>query len=80
VELAEFKYGRYCWLNYKLDPLSAISANVLGMAGEGFATKEWPRVLAKVTDKRVKWDEQASRTVQQVRAAETGSPSDTSLT
>lgn len=68
VELAEFKHGRYCWLNYKLDPLCAISSHVLAMAGEGFVTKEWPHILARVTFKRDQWDEQASRPVQQIRA------------
>jgi hypothetical protein len=72
VELSEYKHGKYCWIHYGIDPLKAISADALARAGEGFMAKEWPRLQYRVASKRAKWDEQARRTIQQIREAARG--------
>ena len=56
AEMAEFKSGRFCWLNYKLDPLAAISPSVVQRCGAGFANQEWPRVVDRIRAKRIGWE------------------------
>ena len=61
AEMAEFKSGRYCWINYRLDPLSAISDKVVEKCGAGFAQNEWPRVKSRILEKRERWEQLAER-------------------
>jgi len=55
AEMAEYKYGRYCWINYGLDPLQAVTPLVLEVCGSGFAHCEWPRIVERIYRKRDKW-------------------------
>lgn len=54
-ELAEFKSGRYCYLNFDLDPLSAVPDEVVAHIGGRFATEDWPRTKERIARKREKW-------------------------
>lgn len=55
AEMAEFKYAEYCYLNFAIDPLQAVTEHVLAAGGEGFVKNDWPRTLAKIEGKRLKW-------------------------
>ena len=61
AEMAEFKYGRYCWTNYRLDPLQSVGLNLVEQIGGQFESQEWPRVVKRIVERRRKWDEQAQR-------------------
>ena len=56
AEMAEYKHGRYCWTKHRINPLQAISATLIQQIGGGFAAEEWPRILRRVSEKRMKWD------------------------
>lgn len=63
AELAEFKSGRYCFFAYGIDPLVAVSPEVVTAGGARFASDDWPRTLARIDRKRQRWaliDEQRS--------------------
>ncbi len=69
AELAEFKRaGRYCFLNFQLDPLQAIPDEAVTYAGDGFANHEWPRLHERILGKQQRWLEH-HRTVQERAAA-----------
>lgn len=53
--LAEYGSARYCYTNYGLDPLAAISDLVIRSCGPGFARHQWPRYLTRVQNKRERW-------------------------
>jgi len=55
AELAEFKSGRYCFFTYGIDPLEAVSPEVVIAGGVRFASEDWPRRLARIDRKRQKW-------------------------
>lgn len=58
AEMAEYKHGRFCWNHFQIDPLQAVSASLVQKIGGGFATEEWPRVIERILQKRLKWDAQ----------------------
>lgn len=51
-ELAEFGSGPYCFKNFSIDPLTAISAEMVERVGSRFVTEDWPRKLARIEGKR----------------------------
>ncbi len=55
ANLAAFDPGKYCYLNMKLDALDAIPRSAIIYAGEGFAGKEWPVIIARINKKRISW-------------------------
>lgn len=55
-ELAEFKLGRFCFLNFDLDPLLAVESELVHAIGGRFALDDWPRVLERVRKKRDRWE------------------------
>jgi hypothetical protein len=55
AEMAEFNAAEFCYLNFRIDPLQAVTANVLAAGGEGFMNNDWPRVVARIEGKRQKW-------------------------
>jgi hypothetical protein len=60
AEMAEFNHAEYCYLNFGIDPLQAVTAKVLAAGGKGFVTNDWPRTVARIEGKRQKWlDRQA---------------------
>ena len=61
VKMAESKHGRYCWIHFKIDPLQAITENLIQQIGGGFADKEWPRIVQRLSEKRKKWGTSVSQ-------------------
>lgn len=55
AEMAEFKYAEYCYLNFAIDPLQAVTADVLAAGGKGFEQNDWPRTVTRIEGKRLKW-------------------------
>jgi hypothetical protein len=54
AESAEFRSGPYCYRSFQLDPLLAVSQNVLDAVGGRFVTDDWPRRLDRIKAKREK--------------------------
>lgn len=53
--LTEFRSGKYCFLEFQLDALTAIPDEAISYAGVGFSTMEWPRRAARIQAKREGW-------------------------
>lgn len=51
-ELAEFGAGPYCYKNFGIDPLVAITEDMVGRVGTRFVTEDWPRRLERIKHKR----------------------------
>lgn len=56
AELAEYKNGRYCWINYGIDPLHAVRADAIECIGQRFKLEEWPRTVDRISRKRQRWE------------------------
>lgn len=52
AEAAEYRSGPYCFDNYKVDPLRAVSSEVLAMIGGRFVADDWWRRVERITKKR----------------------------
>lgn len=66
AELAEYKSGRYCWLNFEeVDPLSAVTPDLVERIGGRFATDDWPRTLQRIAAKRERWKRLQERSLAQ---------------
>lgn len=61
AEMAEYKSGRYCYLTYGLDPLSAVTPELVKAVNGRFATDDWPATVARINSKRERWLEIATR-------------------
>lgn len=55
AELAEYGAGEYCFINFGIDPLAAITPEVVKAGGEGFSRTDWPGVLTRIDAKRRRW-------------------------
>jgi hypothetical protein len=55
AECAEYKHGRLCFLEFGLDPLSAVLPELVSRVGGRFAADDWPRTLDRINRKRDKW-------------------------
>lgn len=54
-EIAEYKAGRFCFLEFGLDPLRSVAEDVVAGVGGMFEREDWPRVVARVERKRGEW-------------------------
>lgn len=72
AENAEYKAGRYCFIAFGLDPLQAVSPDVVTRIGGRFETIEWPKVMTRIKKKRARWQEIAARTQPQLAAGAQG--------
>lgn len=61
AELAEFKNGRFCWCHFQIDPLAAVSDDVVQAVGGRFASDEWPRTVTRIRKKQARWSELHNR-------------------
>lgn len=52
--LAEFGSGPYCFKNFNLDPLNAITQEMVNRVGTRFVEEDWPRRLIRIEEKRKK--------------------------
>lgn len=57
AENAEYKAGRFCYVNFELDPLRAVTSDVVAAIGGRFQSDDWPRTLRRIEGKRRKWFE-----------------------
>lgn len=71
AEQAEYQAGPFCYVEFGIDPLVAVSAEIVEAIGGKFATEEWPRTVARIETKRVRWKAAAAK-----RAERTTKPSD----
>lgn len=55
ASLAQSKNARYCYVGYALDPMLAVSDEVVNAIGGRFKTDDWPRTQAMIARKRKKW-------------------------
>nr|WP_316643865.1 hypothetical protein [uncultured Roseateles sp.] len=55
AESAEYKYARYCFLEFGIDPLKAVTDDLVTAIGGQFSTSDWPRTVARIEAKRAKW-------------------------
>ena len=53
-EMAEFKHGPYCYDEFQLDPLVAMTPELLAKIGGRFASEDWPRRIARIEEQRAK--------------------------
>lgn len=54
-EMAEYQSGPYCFKHFGLDPLNAITQEMVDRVGSRFVIEDWPRRLARIDAKRVKY-------------------------
>lgn len=66
-EMAEFKHGPYCYDEFQLDPLAAMTPALLAKIGGRFASEDWPRRVARVEEQRAKRLAHKLRMQQQVK-------------
>jgi hypothetical protein len=57
AESAEYKHGRYCFLNFELDPLAAVSSDIVTAIGGEFEATDWPLTVNRIVEKRQRWVE-----------------------
>ncbi|VTU36967.1 hypothetical protein [Variovorax sp. PBL-E5] len=53
-EAAEYRAGPYCYDEFNIDPLQAITRELLERIGGLFSTEDWPRRLARIDKQRAK--------------------------
>ncbi|MBF5006849.1 hypothetical protein [Diaphorobacter caeni] len=70
AELAEYKAGKFCFLEFSIDALRSIPDEAVAYAGNGFATQEWPRIVNRIEIKRAKWLAHRARTAQRAEEAQ----------
>jgi hypothetical protein len=73
AELAEFKAGRYCYLKFDIDPLTAVDPEIIAQIGGDFAEKDWPNTTARIARKRARWKSASAR---KATAENDGAPKD----
>lgn len=52
VECAEYKSGPFCFRHFSIDPLQAITTELIEQIGGRFVTEDWPRRVSRVKMKR----------------------------
>ena len=58
---AEYRHGRYCYENFRVDPLRAVTDDVLEKIGGRFQSEDWPRTVVRINLKREHWVAMAAR-------------------
>lgn len=48
AKLAQFGAAEYCFTHFQIDPLQAVTNQVLAAGGDEFLAKDWPNTLARV--------------------------------
>jgi len=61
AEQAEYQAGPFCYVEFGLDPLEAMSTDLLEAIGGKFAAEEWPRTAERIDGKRIRWKAIAAR-------------------
>lgn len=55
AEVAEYRHGKFCYLEFELDPCSAVTSEVVRRIGGRFESEDWPRTMARIDEKRARW-------------------------
>jgi hypothetical protein len=55
AEVAEYKHGRFCYLTFRLDPLQAVTPEIIDSIGGRFVSDDWPRTCNRIAAKRAQW-------------------------
>lgn len=55
AKIAQSDHARYCFVNFKIDPLQAVSQEVIKAIGGRFQLDDWPRTQKMIEMKRRKW-------------------------
>lgn len=58
ADCAEYKHGKFCLLTFGLDPLAAVSPELVERIGGRFAADDWPRTIARIEKRRAGWRKQ----------------------
>jgi hypothetical protein len=53
--------AQYCYTHYGLEPLQAVTPDVLAAAGDKFVQLEWPHMLKRLAAKQARWQNQQVR-------------------
>lgn len=63
AELAEYgaKAAEFCFANYGIDPLQAVTGEVITAAGQQFQEMDWPITTARIRAKQEHWIDKARR-------------------
>lgn len=67
ADMARYKYAEYCYVNYQLDPLAAITKDILDAGGQEFKSNDWPRVVGRVEQQRQKWRQRQLRSLERIK-------------
>lgn len=68
AELATFKpCGIYCYKNFSLNPISAVTPDIVGYVGGGFSRQEWPTILSRLDRRQAKWRSQHAAAMSKIR-------------
>lgn len=59
--IAQSDHARYCFVNFKIDPLQAVTQEVLNAIGGRFQLDDWPRTQAMINKKRGRWSPRSGR-------------------
>ena len=54
ADLAASRHGKYCYTHFEVDPLLAISDEIVKTIGGQFETEDWPRTQARVLERRAR--------------------------
>jgi hypothetical protein len=52
ADSSEYRAGPYCFANYEIDPMRAVSPATLDFIGGQFVTEYWPRRLGRIATRR----------------------------
>lgn len=55
ADQAAGRHGKFCFLEFNLDPLPAVSPHVITGIGGQFEQQDWPRTTAWISGKRERW-------------------------
>lgn len=64
--LAMSSAGKYCYINYQLNPMACIPGDVIDYVGGMFQSRDWPLRLERSVNRMARWRDIADRAIQQV--------------
>lgn len=52
---AEFNHGRFCYVEFGIDPLEAVTPELVAKIGGLFEERDWPNTISRIKLKRTRW-------------------------
>lgn len=74
AQVASSRFGRYCYLEFGLDPLASVPEWMPGAIGGLFNSRDWPNTQARIERNRRKWERHKARTQATDQQAPTTKP------